>query len=82
MPPSRVFRDLLDIDRDAAITPGQIGAVKMGTTVATNALLERRASGRSFSSPRDFAMRYASVTRRVPIYLRATSSNPKCFMSA
>src|ERR1700704_5293728 len=36
------IRDLLGIERDAAIPPGQIGAVKMGTTVATNALLERK----------------------------------------
>jgi len=36
------IRDLLGIERDTAIPPGQIGAVKMGTTVATNALLERK----------------------------------------
>ncbi len=35
------IRDLLGLESGAAIPPGLIGAVKMGTTVATNALLER-----------------------------------------
>jgi 5-oxoprolinase (ATP-hydrolysing) len=36
------IRDLLGLKRGEPIPPGQIGAVKMGTTVATNALLERK----------------------------------------
>jgi 5-oxoprolinase (ATP-hydrolysing) len=36
------IRDLLGLAPGAAIPPGLIGAVKMGTTVATNALLERK----------------------------------------
>jgi 5-oxoprolinase (ATP-hydrolysing) len=36
------MRDLLGIPAGEAIPPGRIGAVKMGTTVATNALLERK----------------------------------------
>src|SRR4051812_9531037 len=36
------IRDLLGLAADAPIPPGAIGAVKMGTTVATNALLERK----------------------------------------
>jgi 5-oxoprolinase (ATP-hydrolysing) len=36
------IRALLDLPPDAAIPPGVIDAVKMGTTVATNALLERK----------------------------------------
>src|ERR1700716_4149231 len=36
------IRDLLCLAPGAPIPPGQIGAVKMGTTVATNALLERK----------------------------------------
>jgi 5-oxoprolinase (ATP-hydrolysing) len=36
------IRDLLGLERSEPIPPGRIGAVKMGTTVATNALLERR----------------------------------------
>ena len=36
------IRDLLGIAKDAPIPAGQIEAVKMGTTVATNALLERK----------------------------------------
>jgi 5-oxoprolinase (ATP-hydrolysing) len=36
------IRDLLGIPKDQPIPPEQIEAVKMGTTVATNALLERK----------------------------------------
>jgi 5-oxoprolinase (ATP-hydrolysing) len=36
------IRDILGIRADAAIPTGQIEAIKMGTTVATNALLERK----------------------------------------
>ncbi|MEO0720504.1 MAG: hydantoinase/oxoprolinase N-terminal domain-containing protein, partial [Pseudomonadota bacterium] len=36
------IRDLLGVGKDEPIPPGTIEAVKMGTTVATNALLERK----------------------------------------
>src|SRR5689334_24783829 len=36
------IRDLLGLKKDEPIPPGKIRAVKMGTTVATNALLERK----------------------------------------
>jgi 5-oxoprolinase (ATP-hydrolysing) len=36
------IRDLLGLKSGQPIPPGRIGAVKMGTTVATNALLERK----------------------------------------
>jgi 5-oxoprolinase (ATP-hydrolysing) len=36
------IRDLLGLTTDEPIPPGLIGTVKMGTTVATNALLERK----------------------------------------
>src|SRR5438309_8474486 len=36
------IRDLLGLKHGEPIPPGLIGAVKMGTTVATNALLERK----------------------------------------
>ncbi len=36
------IRELLGLQRDEAIPPGIIDKVKMGTTVATNALLERK----------------------------------------
>src|ERR1700674_4611915 len=38
------IRDILRLKPGDAIPPGLIGAVKMGTTVATNALLERKAA--------------------------------------
>jgi 5-oxoprolinase (ATP-hydrolysing) len=38
----QAIRDLIGLTSDEAIPEGKIGAVKMGTTVATNALLERR----------------------------------------
>ena len=36
------IRDLLGLEAGEPIPPGRIGAIKMGTTVATNALLERK----------------------------------------
>ncbi|HIP80330.1 MAG TPA: 5-oxoprolinase, partial [Kiloniellaceae bacterium] len=36
------IREILGLARDAALPPGAVAAVKMGTTVATNALLERK----------------------------------------
>src|SRR6478752_2951729 len=36
------IRDLLDLRAGEPIPPGRIGEVRMGTTVATNALLERK----------------------------------------
>ncbi len=36
------IRELLGLKKGDAIPPGKVGAVKMGTTVATNALLERK----------------------------------------
>jgi len=39
---TRGIRDLLGVATGASIPPGLIGAIKMGTTVATNALLERQ----------------------------------------
>ena len=66
--------------RDAAVAgirhllglaPGRTGhadlveCVKMGTTVATNALLERKGEPRCWSPRRGFAMRCASPTRTV-----------------
>src|SRR5471032_3421137 len=36
------IRDLLGLKSGEPIPPGRVGAVKMGTTVATNALLERK----------------------------------------
>ena len=41
-PRSPASRPLLGLPLDAPIPPGRIDAVKMGTTVATNALLERK----------------------------------------
>ena len=38
----RGIRDLIDIDPDQPVPPGVVQSVKMGTTVATNALLERK----------------------------------------
>ena len=52
---------------------GSIGAVRMGTTVATNALLERKGDERRWSRPAASAMRCASATRRGPTSSRARS---------
>ena len=49
------IRELLQIARGAPIPPGIIDAVKMGTTVATNALLERTGEPTALAITRGFA---------------------------
>jgi 5-oxoprolinase (ATP-hydrolysing) len=49
------IRDLLGLARDAPIPPAAIAAVKMGTTVATNALLERKGERTLLVVTRGFA---------------------------
>lgn len=49
------IRDLLDLNDDQAIPLDQINTVKMGTTVATNALLERQGEPTLFVTTAGFA---------------------------
>ncbi len=49
------IRELLGLAADASIPAGAIDAVKMGTTVATNALLERRGERTALLVTRGFA---------------------------
>jgi 5-oxoprolinase (ATP-hydrolysing) len=49
------IRDVLDLAPEAPITPNTIKHVKMGTTVATNALLERKGDRTLFVTSRGFA---------------------------
>ncbi len=49
------IRDLLQVPSGAALPTDQIGTVKMGTTVATNALLERKGDRVLFLTTRGFA---------------------------
>ena len=48
------IRDCLGLEKGAAIPAGTIGAVKMGTTVATNALLERKGERIALLTTRGF----------------------------
>ena len=48
------IRDLLGVERGAPVPAGRIGAVKMGTTVATNALLERKGERTALLTTRGF----------------------------
>ena len=48
------IRDLLGLERGASIPPGAIEHVKMGTTVATNALLERKGERTLYVTTRGF----------------------------
>jgi 5-oxoprolinase (ATP-hydrolysing) len=49
------IRELLGLAPDAPLPPAAIDAVKMGTTVATNALLERKGDRTVFVTTRGFA---------------------------
>ncbi|WP_299860751.1 hydantoinase B/oxoprolinase family protein [uncultured Hoeflea sp.] len=59
------IRDLLGIDQGAPIPPSRVGHVKMGTTVATNALLERKGDRTALVITRGFrdALRIAYQAR-------------------
>ncbi len=61
----RGIRDVLGIDRGAAVSADLIEAVKMGTTVATNALLERKGDRTLLVTTRGFrdALRIGYQTR-------------------
>ncbi len=59
---------------------GAIDAVKMGTTVATNALLERKASRSRWRSPPGWATPCASARRPGPTSSRAGSFCRSRFM--
>ena len=48
------IRELLGLAKDAALPPGAVAAVKMGTTVATNALLERKGDRTLFVTTEGF----------------------------
>ena len=52
--PIQGIRDLLELRADAPIPSEKIGVVKMGTTVATNALLERKGDRVLFVTTRGF----------------------------
>ena len=59
------IKGVLGIPLDRPIPPGQIEAVKMGTTVATNALLERKGERTVLVTTRGFrdALRIATQAR-------------------
>src|SRR4051812_12634746 len=59
------IRHLLGLAPGEAVPEGAIGAVKMGTTVATNALLERKGEPPALATPRGFrdALRIAYQSR-------------------
>jgi 5-oxoprolinase (ATP-hydrolysing) len=75
------IREILGIPSDAPIPTEQIAAVKMGTTVATNALLERKGDRTLLLITKGFrdALRIGYQNR--PNILLVTLCFPKCCMS-
>ena len=64
------------------IPAGRIGAVKMGTTVATNALLERKGERTLLLITKGFRDALRSATRRGRRFSPGTSSSRTCSTSA
>ncbi len=64
------------------VPAGLIGEVRMGTTVATNALLERKGERLALITTRGFAMPCASVIRNARTSSRPRSSSRKRYMKA
>ena len=77
------IRELLGLAAGAPIPAGAIDAVKMGTTVATNALLERKGERTVLVITRGFARRAAHRLPEPAEALRAPASScRRCSTSA
>ena len=75
------IRETLGVEGDAPLPDGVVEAVKMGTTVATNALLERKGERTLLAVTRGLRTSCASATRTGPIFLPAGSICRNCFMN-
>ncbi|PKQ02410.1 MAG: 5-oxoprolinase, partial [Alphaproteobacteria bacterium HGW-Alphaproteobacteria-11] len=71
------IRDLLGVPAGADLPAGRIGAVKMGTTVATNALLERKGERTLFLTTRGFADALAIGYQARPHLFRLKIEKPE-----
>ena len=79
--PIQGIRDLMGIAQNEPIPTAQIEVVKMGTTVATNALLERKGDRVVLLITKGFKRPCGSAIKTVPIFLPVKSCFPVCFMS-
>ncbi|MBI1261186.1 MAG: 5-oxoprolinase [Rhizobiales bacterium] len=70
------IRQFLGLDADSPIPEGLIAAVKMGTTVATNALLERKGDRTLFLTTRGFADSLAIGYQNRPHLFRLQIEKP------
>ena len=75
------IRDLLGLDPGAPIPPGTVHDVKMGTTVATNALLERKGDRTLLAITSGFADALRIGYQNRPKLLPSTYSYPSCCTS-
>ena len=64
------IRDLLCLNADDAIPYEKIAAVKMGTTVATNALLERKGERTVLLINKGFADVFNSCCNKMLLYIK------------
>ena len=71
------IRDLLGVPAGAPLPAGRIGSVKMGTTVATNALLERKGERTLFLTTRGFADALAIGYQARPHLFRLKIEKPE-----
>ena len=75
------IRDMLGLGKDEPLPAAGIDAVKMGTTVATNALLERKGTPTVLAITKGSATRCASATSTGPTSSPATSCCPSSSMA-
>jgi len=74
------IRQLLQLTSGEPITGAQVACVKMGTTVATNALLERKGEPTSWSPHAVSVMRCALLTKIAHDYSIVASCCQTCCM--
>ncbi len=76
------IRDILGVETGATIPSGQIETVKMGTTVATNALLERKGDRVLFLTNKGFADALEiGYQARPKLFDREIKKNQNCYMN-
>ena len=80
--PSQGIRDLLGLKAGEAIPAGHVGAVKMGTTVATNALLERKGERTLLLITRASRRSQDRLPGPAEDFCAPNQSSPTCFTSA
>ena len=79
-PEEGVMTGIVQVIASAGVSPGDVAVVIHGTTLATNALIERRGASTAFAAPSKSAAVSASVPSRSKIAPRICPIAPVTFL--